>query len=262
MVFYIAYRKLKEHKSGGSISRRLEALGCKRICNSFWEISERRIDEVLKAVGDNQPILLKRAREIKKPVYDESGSLIDLGSLIVVAYNAERNGGKVKGLLSKTPYIRLCRSVYALPHSSISHYRRGSAFNINQILALIKESDENAKIYPRMVVVNSAYATSMLVERVKVRIAHETRKIVDGYRSLIQEISEGHIDRRRVGEEEKKLNSKFTSLRRISDFYDRWLKIDSSTREIMKIYFMTRKLQSTKHIYLGEIKKLKEFLSA
>jgi hypothetical protein len=248
MVFYIAYRKLKEDKSGGSISRRLGALGCKRICNSFWEITERKIDEALKAVGDNQPILLKRAREIKKPVYDESGNLIDLGSLIVVAYSAERNGG----LLSKTPYIRLCRSVYALPHSSILRYKRGGAFNINQILALIKESDENAKIYPRMVVVNSAYATSILVERVKVRIAHETRRIVDGYRNLIQEISEGHVDRRRVGEEEKKLNSKFTSLRRIADFYDRWLKTDYSTRELMKIYFMTRKLQSTKHICLGE----------
>jgi len=247
MVFYVIYRASKEYKNRSLIPKRLETLGCKRICSSFWEANERRIDEVLRVVSDNQPILLKRVRDIRKPTYDAEGNIIDFGSLIIATYNAEKDeSGKIRGLLRKAPYIKLCRSVYAFCQNNNQYGRkRGDAFNINYLFSLMKESDRDARIIPRIIVVNSTEATSILLERVKLRVAKKTEKILNGYKNLMQALVEEHIDKKRLIEEEKKLYSEFVSLRKIAMFYERWLRLDFA-KEIMKVYSAIRKIQSLK----------------
>jgi len=247
MVFYIVYRASKEYKNRSLIPKRLETLGCKRICSSFWEANERRINEVLKVVSDNQPILLKRIRDIRKPMYDAEGNIIDFGSLIIATYNAERDeSGKIKGLLRKAPYIKLCRSVYAFCQDNDQYgKKKRDAFNINHLFSLMKESDRDARIIPRIIIVNSTEATDILLERVRLRIAKKTEKILDGYKNLMCALVEEHIDKKRLFEEEKKLYSEFVSLRKIAVFYERWLRIDFA-KEIMRVYSVIRKLQSLK----------------
>lgn len=245
MVFYIAYRASRECKNRGIISRKLKALGCKRICSSFWEVNEHKIDEVLKAVGENQPILLRRTREIRRPEYDDEGNIVDLGSLIVLTYNAERDeSGRIKGLLARTPYIRLCRSVYAFCQNSRQYDKKGEVSNVNQILALLGEGE--AKFFSRMVIVNnSAETINMLLERVKARIIRRTEKILEGYKILAHTLLNGHADRKYMIEEEKKLYSEFIALRKMTIFYERWLRIDLAG-SLMKVYSAMRKLQSLK----------------
>jgi hypothetical protein len=251
MVFYIVYRASKEYKNRSLIPKRLETLGCKRICSSFWEANERRIDEVLKVVSDNQPILLRRIRDIRKPMYDAEGNIIDLGSLIIAIYNAEKDeSGKIRGLLRKAPYVKLCRSVYAFCQNNNQYSRKkGDAFNINYLFSLMKENDRDAKIIPRIIIVNSTEATSILLERVKLRVAKKTEKILDGYKNLMRALFEKQIDRKRLIEEEKKLYSDFVSLRKIAMFYEKWLRVDFA-KEIMKVYSAIRRLQSLKTISL------------
>jgi hypothetical protein len=245
MVFYIAYKASRENR--GLISRRLNALGCKRICGSFWEVENRKLERTLKIIGGNQPVLLKRTREIKRPAYDEEGNIIDFGSLIIIVYNARKDDkGKIRWLLSRTPYIKICRSVYAFCHNNYKYDKRGDLFDVNYLFALMKENDKDAKIFSRMSIVNNdAETVKMLLDRVRVRIERKMRGILNGYMKLIRAKYEGQIDRKRLIDEEKKLYSKFVALRRMSIFYEKWLKINFS-KDLMKIYSMIRKLHSIK----------------
>jgi hypothetical protein len=245
MVFYIAYKASRENR--GLISRRLNALGCKRICGSFWEVENRKLERTLKIIGGNQPVLLKRTREIKRPAYDEEGNIIDFGSLIIIVYNARKDDkGKIRWLLSRTPYIKISRSVYAFCHNNYKYDKRGDLFDVNYLFALMKENDKDAKIFSRMSIVNNdAETVKMLLDRVRVRIERKMRGILNGYMKLIRANYEGQIDRKRLIDEEKKLYSKFVALRRMSIFYEKWLKINFS-KDLMKIYSMIRKLHSIK----------------
>lgn len=245
MVFYIAYKASKENR--GLISRRLNALGCRRICGSFWEVENRKVERTLKIIGGNQPVLLKRTREIRRPTYDEDGNIIDFGSLIIIVYNARKDDkGKIRWLLSRTPYIKICRSVYAFCHNNYRYDKKGDLFDANYLFALMKENDKDAKIFSRMSIVNNdAETVKMLLDRVRTRIERKMKGILNGYMKLIRANYEGQIERRRLIDEEKKLYSKFVALRRMSIFYERWLKINFS-KDLMKIYSIIRKLHSMK----------------
>ncbi|MEM1606699.1 MAG: hypothetical protein QXW55_04470 [Candidatus Bathyarchaeia archaeon] len=246
MVFYVVYSVPKEYKSRGLIPKRLKALGCRRIYGSFWEVNERKIDEILKVIGDNQPILLRRTRDIRKPLYDGEGNLVDFGSLIVLVYNPENDGNaKIKWLLAKTPYVKLCRSVYAFPQNSDRYERRGGVFEINNLLMLVKEHSKDAAIFSRVVIVNSGEVMSTLIERVKSRVARKTEKILNGYKDLIDTFYAGQAEKKYLVEREKKLYSEFKHLRKLILFYEKWLKIDF-TKEMMKIYSVMRKIRLLK----------------
>lgn len=211
MVFYIAYRASEEYKNRGAISKRLKTLGCKRICSSFWEINERKINDVLRIVGENQPILLKKTRDIRRPACDNEGNIIDLGSLVVATYPSERDeGGKIKSLLAITPYIRLCRSVYAFCQNNRQYNRKGEIFNASHLFMLIRESDRDAKVLSEMTIVNSAETIDMLLERV--RIAKKAEKVLSSYRDLTHNILEGKVEWKDLLGEEKRLHSEFTVL--------------------------------------------------
>ncbi|MEM3591336.1 MAG: hypothetical protein QW702_04465 [Candidatus Bathyarchaeia archaeon] len=241
MVFYVVYSVLKENRSRSLIPRRLKALGCKHICGSFWEVNERKIDEVLKVVGENQPILLRRTRDIRKPSYDDEGNLIDFGSLIVLVYNPDCNGNsKIKWLLAKTPYIRLCRSVYAFPQNSGRYEKKGGMPGISDLLMLVKEHSGDTAIFSRIIIVNSSEVMNTLIERVRLRVLKKTEKILNGYRDLIDAFYTGQLEKKHFIEKEKKLYNEFKHLRRLILFYEKWLKIDFA-RETMKIYSVMRK---------------------
>jgi len=64
---YVVYRAPKESKNRSAIPNRLKSLGCKRLHEAFWRIRDDEIRKVLNVLAKNQPILLKRIREVKKP---------------------------------------------------------------------------------------------------------------------------------------------------------------------------------------------------
>ncbi|MBS7654084.1 hypothetical protein KEJ43_03315 [Candidatus Bathyarchaeota archaeon] len=245
MVFYIAYKASKENR--GLISRRLNALGCRRICSSFWEVENRKVEEALKIIGENQPVLLKRTREIRRPIYDEEGNIIDFGSLLIIVYNAKKDDGrKIRWLLSRTPYIKICRSVYAFCHNNNKYDKKGGLFNANYLFTLMKENDKDAKIFSRMTIIDKdAKTVKMLLDRVRMRIERKTKSILNGYMKLMKKNIEGQIGKRHLTDEEKKLYGKFVALRKMSIFYERWLKLNFS-KDLTRIYSIIRKLHTMK----------------
>jgi len=114
MVLYVVYRASRESKDRSVLPRRLKALGCRRVRRSFWEVDGEKVNRVLKVLEKNQPILLKRVREIKKPRIVRNKGVSELGSLVIVMYATpkEAKREKIRNFLRNEPYIRLCRSVY------------------------------------------------------------------------------------------------------------------------------------------------------
>ena len=113
MVYYVTYRAFKILKNRSSITRRLHALGCEHIHRAFWKVDEDKIHIVNKMLQNNHPTIMKRSRELQKPITNNE-AMISLGSLIIIAYKvtSERNKVKIDTLLKKAPCIRLCRGVY------------------------------------------------------------------------------------------------------------------------------------------------------
>jgi len=244
MVFYVVYRASEEFKNRRLIPRRLKALGCRRIRGSFWEVDDEKVNDVLKLLQGNQPILLRRLREIRKPKFDKESNLIDFGSLVVFVYRAEEKDemSKIRKLLKRAPCIRLCRAVYAFSQNHSFFDSKKDLIDARGFWMLIQEIDKNVKVFPRMVIANSESVT-VLLERVKMRIEKGINDIVMGYRDLYRRAVNGEIDKRNLREEQLKLDRKFNLIKKLSSFYEKWLRMDFSNT-ITRPYPFIRKIRS------------------
>lgn len=241
MVVYLAYKASKDYNNRGLIPKRLKALGCRCICKSFWEVDDEKVKSVLTVVRDNQPILIRRTRDLRKPKFDEKGRLIEFGSLIVAVHNPEKDEkGKIRRLLRKTPYLRLCRSVYAFCQTYSQYDKKSDVLDISWLLTLMREVDIDVKLFPRMDIINTD-PINILLERVRKRVEHEVNEVIEDYKYLLQKVNDKNIDKRSLIEQQKKLYRRFLLIKKKANFYEKWLKIDL-TKTKMKIYPVTRKL--------------------
>ncbi|MEM2914889.1 MAG: hypothetical protein QXH91_05785 [Candidatus Bathyarchaeia archaeon] len=241
MVFCVVYKASKEYKNRGLIPKRLKALGCRPISKSFWEVDDKKVNEVLNIISENQPILLKRTRETKRPNFDDENNLVDIGNLAVVVYNAEKDEkNKIRALLRKTPYIR---SVYAFCQNHSCYDKKNELIDVSHVFSFIKEIDDDVRLFPRMTIVNTD-SIKILIDKVKLRIEKEIDEIIKDYRDLLQKALRSEIDKAYLKDEEKKLRKKIIRIRKIANFYEKWLRIDFA-KTLMRIYPVTRKIQST-----------------
>ncbi len=241
MVIYLAYRASKDCNNRGLIPKRLKAFGCKCICKSFWEVDDEKLKNALNIVRGNQPIILRRTRDLRKPKFDEGGRLIEFGSLIVAVYNPEKDEkGKIRRLLRKTPYLRLCRSVYAFCQTYSQYNEKSDVLDISWLLTLIRDIDVDVKLFPLMNIMNTDQI-SILLERVRKRVEHESNEVIEDYKYLLQRVNDKNIDMQSLVEHQKRLYRRFFLIKKKANFYEKWLKIDL-TKSKMKIYPLTRKL--------------------
>ena len=96
MVLYVVYRASIESKGRITLPNRLNALGCQQLHRAFWKIDEKKAHRVLKVLANNQPILLKRLREIKNPQLVKKNEFAGLGSLIVVMFTLPKGANREK----------------------------------------------------------------------------------------------------------------------------------------------------------------------
>jgi len=229
MVYYVAYKAPGELRDRSQIVRRLRALGCRQIRRSFWQLDKEELGAATKFLQSNFTVILKRTREIRKPIFTAEGTCSELGSLVVVAYKIPEQGkkGKVKNLLKRAPCIRLCRGVYAFSQRPERFDRGHSLVDARSFWGAIREIDENAVMVPRMVIVNNQVVETLLAEA-KSRIEREVYSVILGYKILFQKVKRDEIDRQRAIRITRRLRRRFLNAKRVAAFYENWLRMDLS----------------------------------
>jgi len=226
------------------VPRRLRGLGCEQIRKSFWEVNEEKIKTVAELLQKNSPVILKRAREIRKPSFTKGGRRSELGSLIVIAYRVPKEEKKVKivNLLKRAPCIRLCRGVYAFCQQHERFDRTHRLVGARSFWKFIREIDENAVMIPRLIVVSNR-SVERLLEETRKRVEKEVGNIVEGYGHLYQKVKKGETDGRHAAGTAQKLRKRFVIARKVAAFYEEWLRMDLSNI-LAKPYPTKRKVRS------------------
>jgi len=244
MVSYVVYRAPRESKDRSVLPRRLKALGCRRVHRSFWEVEEEKVNRVLKVLERNQPILLKRVREIRKPRFVRNKGVSELGSLVIVMYATpkEKKREKIKNFLRKAPYIRLCRSVYAFSQKHSLFDKNNGLVDALKFTDFIKGIREDVKVIPRVVIVNKG-STERLLEETRQRVENQISDINRCCKGLCDRALEGEHEVRRVRDSLSKNRRRFMALKKVATFYEKWLGMDFS-KSLMQAYRAVAKVNS------------------
>jgi hypothetical protein len=211
---------------------------------SFWEIDEEKVNRVLKVLEKNQPILLKRVREIRKPRFVRNKEVSELGSLVIVMYATpkEAKREKVKNYLRKAPYIRLSRSVYAFSQKHSLFDKNNELVDAPKFSAFIKEIREDVKVIPRVVIVNKG-SIERLLEETRQRVENNISGINRCCKELYNKALKGEHDVRRIRDSLSKNRRRFITVKKVAAFYEKWLGMDFS-RSLMKAYRAVAKVNS------------------
>ena len=244
MVLYVAYRASKESKDRSLLPHRLRALRCRQLHKSFWEIEEEKVNKVLKILEKNQPILLKRVRETRKPRFVKDRDISELGSLVIVMYATPREAKReqIKNILRKAPCIRLCRSIYAFSQNHSLYDKDNELVDAFEFAEFIKGIQEDVKVIPRVVIVN-ADSYERLLEEIRERVEGETSDIVRGCNELYDRTLKAEHDVPRIRDALSKNRRRFITVKKAITFYEKWLRMDFS-RSLMKSYRTIQKVDS------------------
>ena len=244
MVLYVVYRAPRLSKDRSVLPYRLRVLGCKQVRRSFWEVDEEKVNRVLKVLEKNQPILLKRAREIRKPRFVRNKGVSDIGSLVIVMYAIpkEAKREKLKKFLSKAPYIRLCRSIYAFSQKHSLFDKNNELVDAQKFAAFVKEIREDVKVIPRIVILNKV-SIERLLEETRQRVENEISDINRCCKELYNKALEGEHEVRRIRDSLSKNRRRFMAVKKVAAFYKKWLGMDFS-RSLMKAYRAVAKVNS------------------
>jgi hypothetical protein len=240
MVYYVAYRPPLDFENRMQVEEQLKALGCRQIRGAFWVISKGSLSTAGKILQKYSPTLLRRTREVRKPRLMKEMEQKELGSLIIIAYEAteDMNKMKVRNWLRRSPCLRLCPNVCAFPQKHFID-KTGRLVNAGNFWEYVREFDGNAVIIPRLIVVNSK-AVDRLLNETENRVKKETAHIIDGYKSLVQKVKQNRIDRLHAVKIARGLRRRFIIVKKVSAFYEEWLKLDLSAI-MMKPYPAIRK---------------------
>jgi hypothetical protein len=243
MVLYVVYRAPIESKGRSTLPNRLKALGCRQLHRAFWKIDEKKAHRVLKVLENNQPILLKRLREIKNPQLAKKKEFAGLGSLIVVMFKLPEgaNREKVKNFLRRAPCIRLRRSVYAFSQKHSFYDKEQKVVDALKFVNFIREMQGDVKIISRVVIINRE-SVERLLQETREHVEKEAVKIAGSGKELYVKALNGN-DLGILRDRFLRIKKRFSTLKKVATFYEGWLKIDVS-KSLMKAYHTLRKLNS------------------
>jgi hypothetical protein len=153
---------------------------------------------------NNQPILLRRIRNLVKP--SNSINVTEIGSLVVVTYflTLQIRRERTKNFLKKAPCIRLARSVYAFSHYQPLFDLKNELVDATRFEVFMNEIHEDVKVFPKLVVVNTG-VNERIVEEVELKIQKEIDVIISSCGELHRRIMDGEINLRNT---QKSLSSK------------------------------------------------------
>jgi hypothetical protein len=242
MVLYVVYRAPKESKGRSTIPQRLKKLGCQQLHRAFWKVEEEKARKVLKVLENNQPILLRRKREIRSPQIAKKKEFTGFGSLVIVLFSVPRGAReKVKNFLRKAPCLRLRRSVYAFSQKHKFYDKEGKLVDALKFVRFLREMMGEVKILSRVVIVNKS-SVERLLEETRERVEKGVDEIVKSCKELYGKAIRGN-DPAVLNDRFSRIRRKYVILKKVASFYDGWLKLDFS-RNLMRAYHALRKVSS------------------
>ena len=230
-----------ESTGRSTIPTRLKALGCQQMHRAFWKIEEKYAHRVLNVLENNQPIILKRLREIKNPQLAKKKAFTGLGSLIVVTFTLPKgaNREKVKNFLRKAPCIRLRRSVYAFSQKQSRYDKEQKLVDARKFVNFIREMNGEAKIISRVVIMNRD-SVERLLQETREHVEKEAVKIVNSCKKLYLKARDSN-DLGLLRDRFSRIKKRFLILKKVTAAYEGWLKIDFS-KSLMRAYHALRKV--------------------
>ncbi len=243
MVLYVVYRAPKDSTSRSAIPHRLKKLGCQQLHRAFWKVNEERTRNVLKVLENNQPILLRRLREIRNPQLAKKKEFTGLGSLIIVLFSVPQgaNREKVKNFLRKAPCLRLRRSVYAFSQKHIFYDKEKKLVDALKFVNFLREMEGEVKVLPRVVIINKS-SVERLLQETRERVEKSVVEIVESCKELYRKVLKEN-DSTLLSDRFLRIKRRYLTLKKIATFYEGWLKLDFS-KNLMRAYHALRKVNS------------------
>lgn len=243
MVLYVVYRASKESTGRSALPQRLQKLGCKQLHRAFWKVDEEKAREVLKMLENNQPILLRRLREIRNPQLARKKKFTGLGSLVIVLFSVPQgaNREKVKNFLRRAPCLRLRRSVYAFSQKHKFYDRERKLVDALKFADFLREMKGEVKILSRVIIVNKS-SVERLLEETRERVEKGVAEIVRSCKELYEKALRGD-DPAVVSDRFSRIKRRYVIMKKNAAFYQSWLKLDFS-RNLMRAYHALRKVNS------------------
>jgi hypothetical protein len=243
MALYVVYRTPADSTGRSIIPARLKELGCQQVHRAVWKFKEKKARSVMEILEKNQPIVIKRLREIQKPQFAKKKELTGLGSLVVVMFTLpkEANREKVKNFLRKAPCIRLRRSVYAFSLKQNIYEKDQKLVDALKFVNFIKENRGTVKIISRVVVLNTK-AVEKLLNETNERIENSVTKIIQSCKELYLK-SRSTNDLIFMRDRFARIKRRFIILKKVALVYESWLKLDFSNK-IMRTYHALRKVKT------------------
>lgn len=243
MVLYVVYRAPKESTGRSALPQRLKKLGCQQLHRAFWKVDEGKARKVLKVLENNQPILMRRLREIRNPQLSKKKEFTGLGSLVIVLFSVPQgaNREKVKNFLRRAPCLRLRRSIYAFSQKHKFYDREGKLVDALKFVNFLREMNGEVKIFSRVVIINKS-SVERLKEETKERIEKGVTEIIKSCKELYGKALKGN-DPTVFSDSFSRIKRRYLVLKKIAAFYEGWLKLNFS-RNLMRAYHASRKVNS------------------
>ncbi|MDH5754390.1 MAG: hypothetical protein OEY95_04200 [Candidatus Bathyarchaeota archaeon] len=241
MVYYVVYKASKNHNNRSLIPARLRAIGCRQINKTFWEFDKEKVARVLKLLEKNQPVLLKRTREVKKRLIVK-GVVQDLGSLIVVSIKAPKDEKeKIRKLVKKAPCIRLCRRVYAFYQRRSRFDSENKLIDARRLVAFVKGLGGRVELFPKVVIPNERLV-QRLVDETRQHVEKEIFDIIQNCMRLYDQCLKNECDSKQFNDVLRKLRRQFVIVKRKAGYYEKWMGLDFS-KSLMRAYRALIKLK-------------------
>jgi hypothetical protein len=242
MVLYVVYRAPKESTGRSAIPQRLKKLGCQKLHRAFWKVDEEKARKVLKVLENNQPILLRRLREVRNPQLAKKKEFTGLGSLVIVLFSVPQGAReKVKNFLRKAPCLRLRRSVYAFSQKHKFYDKEGKLVDALKFVNFLREMKADVKTLSRVVIVNKS-SVERLLEETRERVEKGVDEIVKSCKELYGKAMKGN-DAAVLSDRFSRIRRRYVVLKKVASFYEGWLKLDFS-KNLMRAYHALRKVNS------------------
>jgi hypothetical protein len=241
MVYYVVYKAAKNYSNRGLIPAGLRALGCKQINKTFWEFEKEKTYKVLRLLEKNQPVILKRIKEVRKRSIIH-GKIQDLGSLIVVTFKAPREKREtIRGFAKKAPCIRLCRRAYAFYQRHQTFDSENKLIDAQGLAAFIKELNGEVRLIPKIVALNEQ-STQRLVDETKQHMEREILGIIQKSKQVYDKRLRNECSNVKLSETLRRLRAQYVRIKRKAGFYSAWMAVDLS-RDVIKAYKALLKLR-------------------